>query len=253
MWQTSLVAARRSLPGGGEKASFQEDAVDRLRLTLARDVRACTSLEAAARAAVTTLYYESPLPTVLVRAYATVAFRDLPPVHHAFADAMAKRGGRRPDLRPDTSVLVLLATRGTETEQNTPQSFVANLAMPLTDATFVRSVPMVASLLESLGASAESFDRAPSSPRRGGRGVYYVPDATERSEPAVFDRAFVHDQGVRTVFGLGGVYLTGAMLALVAFTRELVPLAAVERLAVIADDLKAATYRCVSDGRIFEV
>ena len=85
--------------------------------------------------------------------------------------------------------------------------------------------------------------------------VLYVEDAlgsrTEDGFDVIPDRSFVTDNGIRTVVGLGGAYLNGAIVAVVLFTNERVPQDRVEKLMPLVHGFKIATMKRVMQGKLF--
>jgi hypothetical protein len=85
--------------------------------------------------------------------------------------------------------------------------------------------------------------------------VLYVEDALQSRTGDGFDvipdRSFVTENRVRTVLGLGGAYLNGAIVAVVLFTSELVPQDRVEKLMPVMHGFKIATMKGVMQGKYF--
>ncbi len=244
-----------SPPGGGEILSIAKSGVGALEDAIGRPSRASPTLQGAARAFVDALVARAPRTTVLARVLVTRPFRELPREEHAFADRLAKTRGVRDRLRPDTPVLALLASRGELAHWNDPRLSRLHRAVPLTDAAFVRTIPMVARMLDDLGFPLEN---SPDAKRRrlgdaSGMGVFHVRDASAPENDALIpERRFVDDHGVRSVFGLGSAYLDGSVLVVLVFSRDLVDHETVVKLAPLAAALKRRTYPAVSAGRVFE-
>ena len=90
----------------------------------------------------------------------------------------------------------------------------------------------------------------------GFNGVFYVADAaTARDSQGRFiipAQDFVAKYGVKTVFGLGGAYLGGALAACIVFAGEQLPRQQAERFAGLATPFKAATAELVRSRQYFD-
>lgn len=248
---------RISPPGGGEVLAIARSGLSSLEEAIGRHGAATPTLQSAARAFLDALLELAPVTTVLARVLVTQPYRDLPSEEHAFVDRLAKESGVRPRLRPDTPVLTLLASRGIRPAWNDVRDPLGHRAVPLTDARFLRTIPMVGPMLEDLGYPIEALtpadDRA-LGPRLGdGMGVFHVHDAADpATEARVPSRAFVVEHGVRSVFGLGTTYVDGTVLVVLVFSRDLVDRETVVGLAPLAATLKRRTYPAVAAGRVFD-
>lgn len=231
--------------------------LDAIEASMARRLRAGATLQHAANAFVDALVARAPRTTVLARVLVTRPYRELPPAEQAFADGLARTHGVRNRLRPETPVLALLATRGREPAWNDPRLSRSHRAVPLTDGPFVRTMPMVGRMLEDLGFPVDGL--GPSPERYGARlgdramGVFHVPDASAPEAAGMMSsRDFVVSHGIRSVFGLGSVYLDGSVLVVLVFSRDIADRETVVRLAPLAAALKQRTYAAVAAGRIFD-
>jgi hypothetical protein len=248
---------RISPPGGGEVLAIARSGLPSLEEAIGRPGTSALTLQSAARAFVDALVALAPVTTVLARVLVTQPFRDLPPEEHAFVDRLAKARGVRGQLRPDTPVLALLATRGMSPAWNDVRGSVAHRAVPLTGPAFVRTIPMVGRMLEDLGYPVETLasdEEREVRPRLAeGMGVFHVRDAADPANGAVIpSREFVVEHGVRSVFGLGTAYVEGSVLVVLVFSRDLVDRETVVSLAPLAATLKRRTYPAVAAGRIFD-
>jgi hypothetical protein len=133
------------------------------------------------------------------------------------------------------------------------------LAIPLVDRKFVNNLPMVARLLKELGTDIE-FDHAtedlPIRKLIGGlNGVFYVRDAKSECDQegrlVIPAQSFVSEHDIKTVFGMGGSYLDGSMIAAVIFTRETIERPTAERLAGVITQLKIASEALVRQGHLY--
>ena len=62
---------------------------------------------------------------------------------------------------------------------------------------------------------------------------------------------FVAAYDVKSVFGMGGAYLSGALTAVMVFSRLKVERSVAERFALLVSPFKAATSQLVSSERVF--
>jgi hypothetical protein len=218
-------------------------------------LRAAPTLQGAAKRFVDALVHQAPHSTVLARVLVTHPYRDLPNGERVFADRLAKVHGVR--TLPETPVLALLASRGVRPEWNDARASRSHRAVPLTDPEFVRSMPMVARMLDDLGFPLDGLGPAPRriGARLGDRsmGVFHVRDASAPENASLIPaRGFVAEHGIRSVFGLGSAYLDGSVLVVLVFSQNLVDHETVVRLAPLAASLKQRTYALVAAGRIFD-
>lgn len=222
-----------------------------------RPSRVAPSLQGEAELLLDALVQQAPRSTVLARVLVTRPYRELPRDAHAFADRLARAHGVRTRLLPETPVLALLASRGKRPEWNDARASREHRAVPLTDPEFVRSMPMLARMLDDLGFPLDGL--GPSPRRIGARlgdrsmGVFYVRDAAAPESASLIPaRGFVAEHGIRSVFGLGSAYLDGSVLILVVFSQNLVDRETALRLAPLAASLKQRTYALVAAGRVFD-
>lgn len=221
-------------------------------------VLASTSLEEAAGATVK-LLRQAFDSTVLARIYYTVPYAKLPRAEKAFVDALAATTAQR--IHDDTLVLVLLGTEGTESAWCDRRQSRGHLAIPLVSAAFVEGIPMLARLFQELGVELDAFDRAPElNVRRlvgGFNGVFFVDEARAARDAQarliIPAEDFVRDARVESVFGMGGVYPDGSLVAAVVFTRERLTRSAIEPLKNLISTFKAETFGLVRTKRIFAI
>lgn len=205
--------------------------------------------------------YETFEHCVLARVYLTVPFKDLPARNQAFARNVVAAHPAQRALRDDTVVLSLFGTWGREADWCDRRNSRGHLGIPLIDASFVSGIPMVARLFEELGVGnfEWSLSRGDELVRKlmgGFNGVFYVADAaTARDQQGRFiipAQDFVKQHGVRTVFGMGGAYLGGALAACIVFAGEHMPRAQAERFAGLVTPFKAATAQLVRAKQYFD-
>ncbi|MBW3636505.1 MAG: hypothetical protein KY445_08585, partial [Armatimonadetes bacterium] len=81
------------------------------------------------------------------------------------------------------------------------------------------------------------------------------PDASaaldSRNRPIISAQDFVGKYGVRTVFGLGGLYAHGNLLTILFFTREGLDKTQIAEFTPLIPLLRAATSQLVREKRFF--
>lgn len=193
---------------------------------------------------------------VLARVFAVVELSELPPPERDFALSLASGG----TLAPKTRVLCLLGSRGQREAWNDRRQSRGHLAIPLVSAESVRQAPMIAQLLGDLHVDLRALDDGrPLAPRQlllGRRGTFFVQDALTSTDAdgrlIIATQEFARELGVRSVFGMGGAYVGGALLAAIVFCSELLERAQVEAFASFIDTFKQVTAEHVSQGRLFD-
>ncbi|MEO8698755.1 MAG: hypothetical protein ABI867_01895 [Kofleriaceae bacterium] len=224
------------------------DALQALRVRIETSVAAAPNLVAAAQLFADQLR-EAFSTVVLSRVFAVAPMRTLPAPEQAAAQQLAITVGRPGAVEPATPVLSLLGTAGREATWNNRTTSVGHRAIPLIDAGFVDGAPMVASLLSSLAVDLAQLRGDASVQLRslpGGLNArFYVPDARETRDAAgrhiIAARDFVTKYDIRTVFGMGGIYVNGLMVVAIVFTNELLPPAAIDRFPAFIAAFKVAT------------
>ena len=195
----------------------------------------------------------------LARVFLVVPYKTLPPAEQAVAAALATTLGRTGDLEPTTPVLSLLATRGVEAAWTKRESSAGHRAIPLLDARFVEGAPMVAALLASLRVDLAALRGDPSVELRklaGGLNArFYVPDAQTtldaRGRHIIAARDFVSKYRVRSVFGMGGAYMSGALIVAIVFTTEVLTPAEIDRFPSFIGSFKITTAKLVERNALF--
>lgn len=195
--------------------------------------------------------------TALARVYATVPYARLPTAARAFvAELVASKGHQLHDATP---VLSLVGSYGLLPEWCDRKLSQGHVGIPLLDARFVGAIPMVARLLQELGIDLRWFDDAPGAYVRrligGFNGVFYVEDASASRDQhgrfVVPAQDFVAKHGIKTVFGMGGHYLDGTLVAAIVFARESLPRSQAETFASLISGFKTSTASFVRAGSIF--
>ena len=240
-------------------ASYSVEDVSALRSRVEEELKDFESFQPASQKFIDILYEDLIASAVLFRVFATIELEKLPAKEKDYVLDLARVRGFLPELRPETQVVTLLGTRGKRPQWNHRLRSERHLAIPLTSASFIKTIPMVSRLMGDMGTGLEWVQKQErnmivTSMGRMAR-VLYVEDALETRTGDGFDiipdRSFVTENRVRTVLGLGGAYLNGAIVAVVLFTSELVPQDRVEKLMPVMHGFKIATMKTVMQGKIF--
>jgi hypothetical protein len=221
----------------------------------------CDAIEQAAQRLAGILAGEFDGTVALARVYATLEFESLPPESREFVSDLARSKDVEDLLLPETPVFALLGTRGVEPEWNDRMRSRRHVAIPLVSAEFVGKIPMFATLLSELGLPPSwtrgRVDRIQVDHLLGGggAGVFYVPDARTAKDPLgrfiIGEQDFVKKHGIQTVFGMGGAWPNGSVVACIVFLRRVVDLTVVRRLAPLVGVFRAATNTLAANGDYF--
>lgn len=217
------------------------------------------ALENAAELVARQLYATYEASTALARVYAVVPYRDLAPSVGAFVDELASKTGQTDHIRPDTPVLTLLATHGTKAEWCDRRKSQGHVGIPLVSAQFVEAIPMVARLLKELGVDLAWLDAAAEVNARrllgGFNGLFFVDDAATARDSAgrliIPAQDFVAEQGIKTVFGMGGFYPDNTLVVIIVFARETLKRSQVERFTSLISLFKGETFGVVRARKFF--
>lgn len=231
--------------------------IEGLRGLLSRDLSDAPSLAAAAQCFVDG-FSRSFETVVLARVFYVTPVRRLPAVEQQWATEFAAAAGRSVPLDPETPVLVLVGTAGREPGWNDRQLSAGHRAIPLVDKKLVDGAPMLAALLAALDLDiAQLLPDAPIQLRHLSGGLnarFYVPDARTttdaRGRLIIVNEAFVAKHGIRTVFGMGGAYLDGSLIAAILFTREQLSALEIDRFPSLIGTFKIATGTLVAAGSL---
>jgi hypothetical protein len=153
----------------------------------------------------------------------------------------------------------LLGTHGSKPEWCERARSKGHLGIPLISAEFVRAIPMVARLLEELGVDLAWLDAAAEMYTRkllgGFNGVFFVDDAATAQDSLgrniIPAQDFVDEQGIKTVFGMGGFYPDNTLIAIIVFSREHLTRSHVERLTSLISLFKGETFGLVRARKFF--
>jgi hypothetical protein len=218
-----------------------------------------TTFEQAAQRTTEIIYAAFRSSLVLVRTFLTVPFGQLPgDTQHMVYEAA--RGYQVADLlKPDTLVLSLAGTSGSQPTWNDRRLSRKHQGIPLVSSHFVDSIPMTSRLLHQMGVGVRWIDTTDLSlfEQNISSQLFYVPDAATTMDgmrrKVIPDQDFVRTYGVKTVFGVGGTYVLqrSALLAMVVFCAESVPKSVAEMFSGLTTQLVAKTFSVVREGAIF--
>ncbi len=237
-------------------STLSAPAVAGLQGELAIHLSEATSLLDASQRFASFLYESFPHSVPLVRVYGTVAAQQLPPEERAFIRELV---GIELDARvlPATRILTLFGTRGVEIAWNDRTRSVGHRAIPLIDSAFIQAIPMVSSMLRELridpGGAVASVETKML--LGGHNGLFYVDDARtaadELGRRIIPAEGFVRQRSIRTVFGMGGSYMSGEAVVAILFCREKVSRDSAERFGKLIRQFKISTTKLVGFGRFF--
>ncbi len=221
-----------------------------------KKMEGAAALEAAAQKCVDSVYDTFGDSLALARLYATVPYGKLPSWNKSFVDGLAKAKGL--SVFDNTPVLSLLATRGKKGPWNDRKKSEGHVGIPLASAAFVEQIPMVLRLLTDLGIKLEWIDKPDqgfSTRLADWSGLFHVPDAgtskDQKNRHIIPAQDFVAEQGVKTVFGVGGSYASGTLFTLILFTTEAVDKPVAERFMPLVSTIKASTSDLATKGLVF--
>ena len=234
--------------------------VTALRGEIEYGIRNCTCLEDAAQKYTGILYEEFQDSIVLVRLFATIPFKNLPVPNQRFVTNLAASAGISSLINDRTLVLSLLGTRGEEEAWNNRHNSRRHVGIPLASGDFIEAIPMMSRLLKELGLGLDWIDSGDTKivAKTVGAmaGVFYVPDARttvdHKGRKIIAAQDFVFTYDVKTVFGIGGGYLTSyVFITNIVFTRETIEKRQAEQFMPVVNTFKAGTIRMVSGNKIF--
>jgi hypothetical protein len=206
------------------------------------------------------LLYSEFVSSVLVRIYVTCKVADLPQTNRSFVRNVALSANVLDLLKDDSIVLTLVGTRGREPDWNDRRKSRGHTGIPLLSPKFVDTIPMISRLLIEFGIGVDWIGTEGATDiiaKRIGTmaSVFFVPDATTYRDRAgrlvIPAQDFVKTYGVKSVFGLGGAYLTGEICTILVFTNERVERKTAESFSSLINFFKASTVRLVTAGAIF--
>ena len=190
----------------------------------------------------------------LVRLFITSRYDGLP----ENIRELARTAAAQTELGPSTIVLTLFGTSGARPEWESRRTSATHKVIPLASRAFVDGIPMVASLLAELDLPIEAGDAEALSGRvlaGGWYGIFFVKDARSTLDSSgrhiIPSQAFVSEEGIRSVWGIGVAYPNGAVATLLGFTREDLDRSSIEALVPLMRTFKVASSGLVTAGRMF--
>jgi len=132
-----------------------------------------------------------------------------------------------------------------------------HIGIPLASEHFVSSIPMISALLEQLGFDLGWLrgDAAIVTKKMGRvSGLFYINDAStardSRNRPIIAAQDFVRDHGIRSVFGMGGGYITSPkFFTTICFTTESLASDQVTPFQALCSIFKIHTMKMIDDQR----
>jgi hypothetical protein len=223
-------------------------------------IAGCDCLADAAQEYTNVFYEEFRESIVLVRLFATVPFAELPAPNQTFVTALAASAGPAAAVNGQTLVLSLLGTRGEKPAWNDRRHSRGHVGIPLASGEFIDAIPMMSRLLKELGLSLDWINSRDSTivAKVLGRtaGVFYVPEARtavdHKGRKTITAQDFVAAYNVKTVFGLGGGYLTShGFVTSIIFLRETIEKRQAERFTPLINTFKSHTVTLASRKKVF--
>lgn len=222
-----------------------------------RAARDCVTMESAAAATSRWLYDALADGTrgracVMVRCYITHPYGALPEELQRFAKRALGAVSITPP-EPGMRCLTLLATVGDEPAWNDRRQSRGHQAIPLPSPHIVERAPMIAQLIRELGLDIASVVR-PLGARLHGlpqqkEGVFHVEQAP--GSPFIpAQEGFVDRYGIRSVIGFGGLLPSSELFAIIAFSRDHVPVESADAFRAVAGEVGRVLAAC--PGGIFE-
>ena len=225
-------------------AKFTESELKECGNTLQSLGAAASTMEDAANKIVGYLYDNitdaatSQRSCALVRFYKTHPYNQLDQGLQSFAQGIL---GSSPS--DDINCLTLLGTIGDQDQWKSRAKSNGHRAIPLASAEMVASIPMIARLINQFGIDVGSVMR-PDPTLIGDLSqktfnTFYVPEAVGSPYiPAQDD--FVIPFGIKSVLGFGGVLSSGALFAVIMFSKTPIPSQTAENFRNLAPSVKQA-------------
>lgn len=223
-------------------------------------LKSSRTLQEAAQGFAESLYEELEASTILARVFTTVRFGELPGPDKQFVKRIATDRGCGDELDDQTTVVSLLGTRGKHPKWSQRYQSQSRLGIPLVSESFIKTIPMSARLLNAADTGVHWVEKQQTRLVVKSFGkmaqLLYVGDAkaavTEDGFKIVTDQEFVESHDVRTVLGLGGVYLNGSYVSAMLFTKESIPQEKTDKFLTLIHAFKSITNNLVMNGKIFE-
>jgi hypothetical protein len=197
---------------------------------------------------------------VLARSFVTIPYKLLPEENQQFVQSLAQQNGVENLLHEETIVLSLLGTSGIKSSWNDRRMSQGHIGIPLISPEFIDSIPMVARLLKELEVDLGALDIPDMSFVERGQAagwisVFYVQDAATATDhqgrniiPA---QDFVRENGIKTIFGLGGIYADGTIISLLVFTKDAMEREIIEAYTPLVTSIRVATADLVQNKMFF--
>lgn len=206
------------------------------------------------------MYEEFEDSISLVRLFATVPFGELPAPNREFVTELVASAGLSSLVDDHMLVLTLLGSRGEEAAWNDRHDSQGHVGIPLVSGDFIDAIPMMSRLLKELGLGLDWIDSRDTKIVSLGigrqSGVFHVPDAKtavdEKGRKIIAAQDFVSNYGIKTVFGIGGGYLTGDIfITNIVFNREIIEKDQAKLFIPVVNTLKTCTTTLASTNKIF--
>lgn len=240
----------------------QDSQIERIWESASARVAEATSVEEAATAFLDPIYREFEASLALARVFVSIPFKDLPQRNREWVTVLADDRGVAAELKDETPVLSLMASRGTKTTWNDIRSSLGHVGIPLVSPVFVSAMPMMAKLLQELGVAENLVDDAgnPSDAEDSDLAIrtFHVPEATESTDSKgrkiIHMQDFVSENGIRTVFGLGRPYTIGGRVVAfsIFFSKQQLSKEVVAKFAPVMDRFQKATLGLVENSAFFD-
>jgi len=216
-------------------------------------------LEESAQELAVSLHDQFQNSVAIARVFTTVPFKDLPSSNRRFVEKLADSAGAAAELKDETPVLSLIGTHGQEENWKDRRKSEGHVGIPLISSAFVGAIPMIARLIKELGLPLEwvdSHDTESIVQTIGTKaGLFYVKDAAEATDQEgrkiIAAQEFVSTYNVKSVFGAGGAYPSGQMVALIVFCRDAFARSVAELFLPLTDLFKSGTVALAEAGSYF--
>ena len=186
---------------------------------------------------------------VLVRFYKTEPYKKLPSDLREYTCKVLGTSL----VSSDMNCLALLASVGDRAEWNSRAKSVRYKVIPLLNEQFVAQIPMISRLFNQFGVEISAVVNPDSSllvdMEKKTYNTFYVSDAVGSPHIPV-QEDFVIPYGVKSVLGFGGILTSGALFAIVLFSKTHIPRESAENLKTLAPNVKQAVLPFVG-GTIF--
>ncbi len=240
-------------------ASFRETPwveIERLRDSITKQITTAPTVDHAAATFTATMKrtFDS---VALARMFLLMPLHRLPEPEQAWARNLATSIGHPGAVDRETPVLCLVGTAGTEPGWNDRTRSAGHRAIPLLDRNFIANAPMIEGLLRALDLDPSQREHGGPiqlRPMAGGLNArFFVDDAAstldDQQRHVIASREFVVKHQIRSVFGMGGSYVTGEIAIAIIFTTEKLSALDVDRFTTFISTFKMATADAVAAGR----